>query len=74
MTTPSAQKWVNLYTKEQLLVVLNRWNVNEPPPAKGKKVMVAFPPQATFNLGIVTRSEHKSTYGKPLFRVELSNV
>jgi len=73
MTTLNAQKWVNLYTKEQLLVVFNGWNVTEPPPTKGKKVMIAFPPQSTFNLGTVTRHDQKSTYGKPLFRVELSN-
>lgn len=65
---------VTLVTKDQLLGILAAWGVSEPPPRKGQALRVCFPPPATLNLATVTPDKARSTYGKPLFRVELQDT
>lgn len=59
------------YTKDQLIKIFEDWGVKESPPPKGQKVIVAFPRPATPNLATITRDTKKSTYGKPLYCVEM---
>jgi hypothetical protein len=59
----------NYYTADQMLRAFALWGIEEPLPSKGMAVWANFPGKAP-NLGVVTRSEHKSTYGKTLYALE----
>jgi hypothetical protein len=64
-----------LVTKDQLLRLYSAWDVLDAiVPAKGTKTVIAFPPPADFTLGIITKDEGRSTYGKTLYRVELQSA
>jgi hypothetical protein len=62
-----------LYTKDQTLKVFSAWGVKESLPKKSQKTLIAFPPGADFRVGTVTVHDQKSTYGKTLYKIVLSN-
>ena len=67
MTSPSYS-----FTRDQLQRLFSTWNVTEPLPGPTKAVYVNFPHPAQLSLARVTRSPHKSTYGKLLYLVEFT--
>lgn len=69
MTTTS----IHLNTKDQLLHCFGAWGVNEAVPGNGKKVVIGFPPGASFRLATIVKSDKRSTYGESLYQIELSN-
>lgn len=66
---------IGYYTRDQLLKVIHAWRVEAEPPRKGQKLIVAFPNTEQYDWAKATITVHtqKSTYGKPLFKVVLSN-
>ena len=70
------RKCEQLYTQDQLAKVLETWGVREPPPPKGRTMTVTLPAdpsqQHPYATATITRSEHKSTYGKPLWKAVLT--
>ena len=60
--------WTCTYTKDQLEPMLREWNCSEPLPRKGQMVYIALPIRETIE---IHRYEKQSTYGKPLYRVEM---
>lgn len=59
-----------LWTRDQLVRTFAGWNITEQaPPAKGKAVLIAFPPVSDleFAAARVTVAEGKSTDGKTLY-------
>ena len=60
------------YTKEQMLHVLQAWGVKESLPGKGMSLRICFPPPAILNLAVITIHDMKSTYGKRLYKVEMT--
>lgn len=64
-----------LLTGPQMLDIYSRWGVDEKLPNKGKIVIVCFPTcaDATIRVARVSVSEHKSTYGKRLYKLEFGN-
>lgn len=67
MNKPTAY-WSCTYTKDQLLPMLKNWNCHEPLPRKGRMIYIALPVRETIE---IHRHETPSTYGKPLYRVEM---
>jgi hypothetical protein len=63
---------VHFWLKDQLLEAFDKWGVYNKPPRKGEQVIVGFPPPAVFNVARITRHSEKSTYGKPLYKVEIT--
>lgn len=59
-----------LLTRDQSEVLFKAWSCNEPVPSKTQQVLICFPPGVQHRLIRVTRTNAKSTYGKPLFRVQ----
>ncbi len=61
-----------LNTKDQTMRLFALWNVTEPLPKKGKKVIINFPPGVDnqFPLAEVTLYPGKSTYGKKLYSIQ----
>lgn len=59
-----------LLTRDQAEIVFRSWGCDEPLPKPSQQVLINFPPAYEVRLIRVTRSPHKSTYGKPLFRVQ----
>jgi hypothetical protein len=62
-TTP---KWSLLETKDQAMALFSAHNVKSELPKKGQTVYI----NSTLGLTTVTKSDQKSTYGKPLYLVE----
>lgn len=60
--------WANYYTKEQAQGLLIGWDCREPLPRKGFKIIIAL---ANRELIEVSRHTQPSTYGKPLYKVEM---
>lgn len=50
------------------------WGVQEKPPTKSKKVVVAFPAPTEPNMVTITVHNQKSTDGKTLYRAEFKNA
>jgi hypothetical protein len=63
-----------VYTKDQLLNVLEAWGVEASPPKKSERLVVAFPPPATLNLATVTRHPEKGVYGNALYTVAFTST
>lgn len=61
---PAAEQ---LLLADQAQMILTGWNVTEPLPTKKTAVIVGFPPALPFPLARLTRTNLKSTYGKPLY-------
>lgn len=60
-----------LVTKDQLLKAFAGWKCEEPAPGKKRKVIIAFPKPTNPHTATIRWSEHKSTYGKRLYEIEL---
>lgn len=65
--------FVSYYLKDQILKLMREWNCSEPLPTKKTRVIIGFPPSAQYRLGIITKHDQKSTYGKPLYKLLLTN-
>ena len=63
---------IYMYTAEQMRKVFEGWGVIESLPRLNGKVIVAFPAPANPSQAVVTRMKEKSTYGKALYRVEMT--
>ena len=62
------------YTKDQLRHLYAAWgHADAEIPGKGKATILAFPPGAQYRQARIERAAVKSTYGKPLYQVTLSN-
>jgi hypothetical protein len=64
---------MSLYTKEQTKQILGAWGVTEPLPTSKQVIYINFPGKP-LNLGTVTLTKHKATYGGWLYRVDLQHV
>lgn len=65
-----------LYTKSQLLLILNGWGCTEPLPPPGKKLLVCFPRSLMdweIDLAEVETTSLKSDSGERLWRVVTSS-
>lgn len=62
---------LDYFTKEQLIKLFEAWQCKEPIPAKGKKVVIAFPRSSQYQFGLLTvfKSDKRSTYDKALWAV-----
>ena len=63
---------INLVTKDQLIHLFAAWGVQGEIPTKNVITVIAFPITAQFPVVKVSKSHAKSTYGKPLFKLEFS--
>lgn len=63
-----------VYTKDQLLKVLEAWGVDASPPKKRESLVLTFPPPAALDLATVTLHPEKGVYGNALYTVELTSA
>lgn len=59
-----------LYIKEQIEHLFKAWGCSEPLPKASQQVLICFPPPFAVRVIRVTRTTLKSTYDRPLWRVE----
>jgi hypothetical protein len=52
--------------------ILDAYGCQEPLPTYKTQVVIAFPPQYDYRLARVIKTRLKSTYGKPLYQLELT--
>jgi hypothetical protein len=64
---------MSLYTKEQIKLIFGAWHVTEPLPTAKQVVYINFPGRP-LNLGTVTLTKHKATYGGRLYKIDLQHV
>ena len=64
-----------LYTKRQLLLILQGWECKEPLPPKGSKLLVCWPSMSDLEVDVaeVEKTEIKSPYNDRLWRVTMSS-
>ena len=64
-----------LYTKKQLLVILQGWECTEPFPPKGHKLLICWPsmPDIEVDVAEVEKTDVKSPYNERLWRVTMSS-
>lgn len=75
-TTAAATRHCAQYvTKDQALKLLLAWDCDEPLPKNGYKLVINFPNNGTniYRIGVVNWSDKKSTYGKRLYHILLTN-
>ena len=74
-TKKPSQDWEQLYTGTQLQKMFQIWGVKEPAPNKGQKIVISFPPsdKNQYSMATVVRDYNKSTYGKPMWKVVMTN-
>ena len=58
-----------LLTKDQAVAVLESWGNKEPMPRKDRQLIICLPKPANPNMATVSKTDLKSTYGRPLYRV-----
>ena len=70
-----SRAYSNLYTKNQLRILLDNWQCSEPIPCKGKEVMIVWPGKAGFeiDMAVVEWTDLKGTYGDRLYKTTMSS-
>lgn len=63
--------WSCLYTQNQLLMLMEKMSLSLPCPRRGEVLQAKLPEGREHTSIEVSRTNLKSTYGKPLFRVEM---
>jgi len=72
--TTTSKPFTTLYTKDQLQQVYVAWGCADAEiPGKGKATIIAFPPGKQYLQARIVKAAVKSTYGKALYEVTLSN-
>jgi hypothetical protein len=66
---------IQFFLKDQLLTVAAAWGFKDfELPKKGTLRIISRPKGQSPNVAFITRSEKKSTYGKPLFQCEFKTI
>jgi hypothetical protein len=73
--TKTPKDWTCLATRTQLVRLYSAWGVTAKVPAK-VSTHITFPtgPQYSYAFGVITKYNRKSTEGKTLFHITLTNT